>query len=97
MHAIEGDAGAEAACGAFPSEQKAQKRDADATVERERVEKFLAKKVLRFQRVEQEEEDRKTELHAHEPRETRAGDASEIVGVEQLQVLSVRRARNLSC
>jgi hypothetical protein len=52
---------------------------------------FLAEEVLRFQRVEQEEENEEAELHAHESGEARIGNGCEVMGVEQLPVLSVWR------
>jgi len=45
--------------------------------------------------LEQEEENRETQLHAHESGETRTGRRPEIVAVEQLPFLSVRREEHL--
>jgi hypothetical protein len=43
--------------------------------------------ILRFQCLEQEEENRETSLHAHESGETRIGHRPETVAVEQLPFL----------
>ena len=93
-HAFHRDAGAEAArlaVFAAGSRATAQSKP-NATVARgarRSFAQFLAAALLRFQRVEREEEDRETELHAHESGETRVGGRAAVVDVEQLPVLSV--------
>jgi hypothetical protein len=56
---------------------------------------FLAESLLRFQRLEPQETNREAELHAHESREIRFGDRSQVVGLEQLPLLSVRGEKSL--
>jgi hypothetical protein len=56
---------------------------------------LLAAPILRFQCLEQKEENREAQLHAHESGETWIGHRPEIVAVEQLPFLSVRREERL--
>src|SRR5580658_6861139 len=62
-----------------------------ARCSQQRDEELLATPILRFQCLEQAEENRETQLHAHESGETWTGHPPEIVAVEQLPFLSVSR------
>src|SRR5207245_11495311 len=56
----------------------------------QRVDKVLAAEVLRFQRVQPQEEERKARVYARESGKPRAGEASDGLAVEQFFVLRKR-------
>ena len=93
-NALDGAAEVEAACGTETAEApKASVRGADAIAfcgDGRTVAGVLAGAFLRFQCVQRRKEERKVELHAGESGDSRTGETSERLAMEQLEVLPRR-------
>ncbi len=93
-NALDGAAEAEATCGAETAKApKAGERGADAIAfcgDRRTAGSVLASAVLRFQCVQPRKEEGKVELHTRESSDSRTGETSERLAVEQLGFLPWR-------
>ena len=93
-NAVDGAAEAEATCGAETAKApKAGERGADAIAfcgDRRTAGSVLASAVLRFQCVQPRKEEGKVELHTRESSDSRTGETSERLAVEQLGFLPWR-------